>query len=80
MKTMKIATVTIPRHYTLTVILTDEKANRFRVYKEWTDPGYQSADGEWHHSQNHRKLIERYSDMASAMHLVWEHTLANNVD
>ena len=36
MKTMKIATVTIPRHYTLTVILTDETHNRFRVYKEWT--------------------------------------------
>lgn len=84
MKTRKLSTVCIPGHYTLTVIVTDETGNRFRVYKEWSDPaGYEKDENgeytKWIAPAHHKQLLDRYADLASAMYLVYTHTVNHNV-
>ena len=84
-KTRKIATVGIPGHYTLTVIVTDETANRFRVYQEWYEPAtwdMNDPDGNFKMltpSHRHKKPLARYADLASAMYLVYQHTATHNI-
>ena len=84
MKTRKLATVCIPGHYTLTVIATDEPGNRFRVYKEWTEAGGYDRDEtgeytEWFAPKHHKQLLNRYADLASAMYLIYTHSVNHNV-
>lgn len=79
MKTWKLASVTIPAHYTLSVIMTDEKQNRFRVYKEWRDEAFVSPDGKYCSPKYHKHLLERYASLASAMYLVYQHTAIHNI-
>ena len=84
-KTRKIANVDIPGHYTLSVVVTDVDVNRFRVYQEWYERATwdtSDPDGKFKMltpPRNHKKLIGKYADLASAMYLVYQHTVMHNI-
>lgn len=85
MKTRKIANIEIPGYYSLSVVLTNEDANRFRVYQEWYERAtWDTSDSDGHYRmltppRNHKKLLAKYADLASAMYLVYQHTATHNV-
>lgn len=84
MKTTKIATVTIPESYTLTVIMTSEHPNQFRVYAQWYEPAkWDMSDPDGNYKMiapphNRKKLLEKYADYASAIHYIYQHVSAHN--